>query len=131
MKNNSSAFVNQVMVCALVTICFGGSIGLGTVWLRYQISNTAKVNNRLAAQIADLQRHIDEQAAQIESEQRPDELRRKNAGLAIGFVPLNDIPVEQVTENTVQRLSERMNRELFNDRAAPTAPPITFKLAQH
>ena len=34
-KTDTHAFVNQLLVYTLVMICFSGSIGLGTVWLRH------------------------------------------------------------------------------------------------
>ena len=56
MKQNSQAFVNQIVVCLLVTICLGGSVGLGTVYMRHQISSTANVNRQLTTEIAELRR---------------------------------------------------------------------------
>ncbi len=44
MKTNSSAFVHQLVLCLLVTFAVAGSTGLGTVWMRHQISTTANTN---------------------------------------------------------------------------------------
>jgi hypothetical protein len=54
-KTDASAFINQVLVYTLMVLVFTGSIGLGTVWLRHEISVVANRNQRLQAQLADVQ----------------------------------------------------------------------------
>lgn len=131
MKNNSRAFVNQLLACLLVTIGVGGSIGLGTVWMRHQISVTANANRALAAEFSRVERLIDEKKTIIETEQAPDKLRALNAGMRLGLVPMSDVPVLHVAENTAERLARRAAVESFEtDRAAPLAAPIAFKIAQ-
>jgi hypothetical protein len=129
MKNDSSAFVNQLLVCLLVSISVAGAIGVGTVWMRHQISVTAKGNRDLAGEIGRLERLIDEKKTIIETEQAPDKLRGLNAALRLGLVPMNEIPVLHVTENVVERMARRANRDLFTDAVARPAP-ITFRIAQ-
>jgi len=129
MKKNPSAFANQLLLCALVTLCTGGSIGLGTVWMRHQISVTAKVNRELGAEIARLERLFDEQKTIIETEQAPDKLRSLNTALQLGLVPMSEIPVRHVADNVVERMARRANRDLFTDAVARSAP-ITFRIAQ-
>lgn len=126
MKQNSQAFVNQIVVCLLVTICLGGSVGLGTVYMRHQISSTANVNRQLSAEIAELRRLISEKTAVIESEQHPELLRGLNNRMRLGLVPMNEVPLYNVTEDPVRRMAERANAGVFTD----GPPPITFKLAQ-
>ena len=121
MKKDTSAFVNQLLVWLLVTIGLGGSAGLVTVWMRQQISVTAKANRDLAAQIARYDRLIDETRTQIETEQASDKLRHLNAALGLGLVPMNQIPVVHVTDNVVERLARRANAGVLADGAAPAA----------
>ena len=78
-KNNSQAFVNQLLVYTLVMICFSGSIGLGTVWLRHQISLTANNTKQLEQRIAESERHLAELNTQITAEQSIDVLARRNS----------------------------------------------------
>jgi len=40
-KTGNHAFVNQLLIYTLVMIGFSGSVGMGAVWLRHQISVTA------------------------------------------------------------------------------------------
>jgi hypothetical protein len=114
-RKDTSAFVNQLLVWFIVTIGLGGSVGLATVWMRQQISATAKANRDLAAQIARYDRLIDETRTQIETEQASDKLRH------LGLVPMNQIPVVHVTENVVERLARRANAGVLADGPAPTA----------
>ena len=72
------AFINQLLVYTLVMICFSGSIGLSTVWLRHQISLTANATKVLAARIAEVERRIDETTTVIETEQDPSILQDRN-----------------------------------------------------
>ncbi len=130
MKNNSSAFVHQIVLCVLVTFAVAGSTGLGTVWMRHQISTTANANRLLAGELARIERLIDEKKTIIETEQAPDKLRALNASMRLGLVPMNEVHVEHVTENTADRLAQRAGREWISpDRAAPQ-PAVFIKFAQ-
>jgi len=128
MKTNSQAFVNQLLVCLLVTICFGGSIGLGTVWMRHQISVTAKANNTLQARIQEVERAIADKTTVIETALRPDELRRLNVEHRLGMVPRNEVPVIHVAEDPLERMARRVYAAQITDRAPP---PISLTIAQH
>jgi hypothetical protein len=121
---DTHAFVNQFLVWLLVTLCIGGSVGLGSVWMRHQISATANANRILEARIADVQRRIDETTTAIEGEQGSDVLRRRNADWRLGLLPATDAQVVRVTEDPVMRLAQRHNRDLFND----SAPTVAFRV---
>lgn len=125
MKRTSHAFVNQVFVCVLVSIGFGGSIGLGTVWLRHQMSITANANRILAGQLAAIERRIAETKTLVESGQSPDALRRLNADMHLSLVPVSDGQLVHVAEDPIQRMLARANRELFND----GPKPVLFQVA--
>jgi len=128
MKKNSQAFVNQLLVCLLVTITFGGSLGLGTVWVRHQISVTAKANRALLAEISEVNRRSDDIEAHIRSEQRPELLRQLNLEFRLGLAPMNEVPVVHITENVTRRMVERANRWSYPEESG--LDPITFKVAQ-
>ena len=119
MKRNSQAFVNQIVVCLLITITIGGSAGLAMVWMRHQNSSLAKANSDLVARIAAVERRNDEMATFIQSEQRPDVLRRLNTEMSLALVPMNEVPVVHITENVADRMAERANRGLLTDTTAP------------
>lgn len=114
-KRGARAFVNQFMVYALVAICGSASIGLGTVWMRHQISVAANANKALEASIADLERQIEETDAAIAAEQDPAVLNRRNAEWRLGLVPPAETQVRRVSEDPVARLAAIQNRKLFGD----------------
>lgn len=147
MKNSSRAFANQLFIGLLVTLCFGGSVGLGTVYMRHQISMTANANRALAARLAELRRHIDATEAQVETEQNYEALRMRNQQWRIGLVPMSDpqVTVVPVAEDPVRLMAIRANQGLFDesstgvyflpDRPVPKprqeAPPrVTFQVAR-
>jgi hypothetical protein len=122
MRTTNHAFVNQFVIYTLLTICFSGSIGLGTVWMRHQISITANANKVLEARLAELKRHLAETNTAIEIQQSPAVLRQRNASMNLGLI----LPeVQSVTESPTLRLVAKSSRALFDDRAVP----VTFKLA--
>ena len=122
MRTANHAFVNQFVIYTLLTICFTGSIGLGTVWMRHQISITANANKVLEARLAELKRHLAETNTAIEIQQSPAVLRQRNASMNLGLI----LPeVQSVTESPTLRLIAKSSRALFDDRAVP----VTFRLA--
>ncbi|HEX2853177.1 MAG TPA: hypothetical protein VHO24_08065 [Opitutaceae bacterium] len=128
MKNNSHAFINQLLVCLLVTFCFSGSIGLGTVWMRHQISLTANANKALEQRIAEVERHLAETATFIETEQSNDVLRARNTQLRLGLVAPCEAQFVRVTQDPDRHLAAKRNRGLFDD-SALTPAPVKLTLA--
>ena len=121
MRTTNHAFVNQFFLCTLFTICFSGSIGLGTVWMRHQISLTANANKALEARLAELGRHLAETATAIEIEQAPALLEQRNLSMGLGLVrPM----AQDVRENPALHLAAKASRGLLSDRAVP----VSFQL---
>jgi hypothetical protein len=114
-KSGSQAFVNQFMVYALVAISATASVGLGTVWMRHQISVAANANKVLEASIADVERRVEEADAAIAAEQDPAVLNRRNAEWHLGLVPPGETQVRRVSEDPVMRLASIHNRKLFGE----------------
>ena len=125
--SDTHAFANQLLICLIVTLCFSGSIGVGAVWLRHQISATANDNRRREARIAELERRIAETTTAIEGEEGSETLRRRNTEWKLGLVPVSDAQVVRVTSDDLNRHIARRNREFFNEGVAPA---VTFQLAQ-
>lgn len=119
MKISNHAFVNQLLVYTLVMICFSGSIGLGTVWMRHQISLTANATKVLDAKIADFDRRINETKAVLEAEQDPAVLKQRNAEWHLGLVQPNPEQIVRLAGDPVMRLAAKHNRGLFNDGVTP------------
>jgi hypothetical protein len=125
MKTSSTqAFVNQLLVYTLVMICFSGSIGLGTVWMRHQISLTANATKVLDARITEVERHLFETTTAIETERDPEVLLRRNAAWHLGLVRPMPAQVVRVAEDPVRHLAAKRNRGLFSDNAVSVVFPV-------
>ena len=98
------AFAHQLLVCTLAMICFTGSIGLGAVWMRHQISLKANSTKQLEQQITETERHLAELGMQITAEQSVDVLARRNAELHLGLVPPGEPQVVRVAGSPEQWL---------------------------
>ncbi len=124
-KQTSHAFVNEFLVYSLVALCFSGSIGLGTVWMRHQISIVANENRVLESRIADIQRLQQEKSSEIASEADPAVLRQRNDDWHLGLVPAAAAQVQRVVENPVDHLNAKQGRELLDK----SSPRVSFSIA--
>jgi hypothetical protein len=129
-KKDTHAFVNQLLVYTLVMICFSGSIGLGTVWLRHQISITANNTKRLEQRIVESERYLAELNTQITAEQSIDVLARRNSEWKLGLVLPKEPQVVRVSESPERRLAARNNAEVFAPEAVTTGTvtPVRFRI---
>ena len=114
-KTDTHAFVNQLLIYTLVTIGFSGSVGLGTVWLRHQISVTANRTRQIEARLAEVERHCRETEAAIGTEQGPEALKRRNTEWRLGLVSPKDSQIIRVNEAPEERLAAKRNQGLFTD----------------
>lgn len=129
-KTDTNAFVNQLLVYTLVMICFSGSIGLGTVWLRHQISVTANNTKQMEQRIAATERRMAELNTQITEEQTITVLNRRNADWHLGLVQPREPQVVRVNESAERRLAARNNAEIFASEAA-SVTPVRFPLSSN
>lgn len=120
-------FVNQLLIYTLVMIGFSGSIGLGTVWVRHQISITANTTKQLALQIADVERRLAETTAAAESERDPNILLRRNTEWRLGLVPPSQEQIVHVAEDPVMKLAAKRDRHLFSDSAITVSFPVVVQ----
>lgn len=127
-SSGNQAFVNQLLVFTLVMICLSGSVGLGTVWLRHQISVSANETKRLDTEVTRIERRIAETHALIAAEQSPEILDRKNLAMALQLVRPQEQQLVRVAESPEERLLARRNIEIFSDRAG-FDPAVSFRLA--
>ena len=129
MKASNHAYVNQLLVYTLVMICFSGSIGLGTVWMRHQISLAANATKVLDARIAELDRRLNETKAVLEAEQDPAILKQRNAEWHLGLVQPIPEQIVHLPGDAVMRLAAKRNRGLFNDGVTPVTVSLRVAAA--
>ena len=119
------AFINQLLVYTLVMLVFTGSIGFGTVWLRHEISLAANRNKLLQADLAEVQRQIDQFTAEIAAAKNPDTLIRLNSEMRLGLVPPREEQSEHVAVDVGQRLAAKRTQDLFT----AEVQPVVFRRA--
>jgi hypothetical protein len=112
-KSPASAFINQLLVCALGMLVFSGSIGFGTVWLRHEISLAANRNKNLQTHLDEVQRHLDQITAEIAALQTPDALIRLDSSLRLGLDTPRQEQIEYVTTDPEQRMAARRDSNVF------------------
>lgn len=126
-KSETHAFVNQLLVYTLVVIGFSGSIGLGTVWLRHQISVTANATKQLEARLGEVRRHIAEKTVEIESAESPAMLELRNKQWALGLQPPAPAQIQHIDVDPVRYLAAKRNRALFADEPAAVSFQVVLK----
>ena len=124
MKTSTAyAFINQLLVYTLVMLVFTGSIGFGTVWLRHEISLAANRNKMLQADLAEVQRQIDQFNAEIAAAKNPDTLIRLDSEMRLGLVPPREEQSEHVAVDVGQRLAAKRTQDLF----VAQVQPVVFR----
>jgi hypothetical protein len=125
-KSDTHAFVNQLLVYTLGLICFSGSVGMGTVWLRHRISESANAARVMESRIREVERHIDEYKAEIVAAQNPAVLEQLNRQWQLGLQRATPAQVVHVGADPVQTLAAKRNREIFTD--SPAAVSVRLSL---
>jgi hypothetical protein len=122
---SSRAFVNSLVVCSLVAIGCTGTVGLGMVWSRHELSMLARDNKQLATQITAIDRQCQETMAEIAALQDPVALLQRNSEWHLGLVSPAPEHLHYTRQDPQIYLASQRDRGLFNDGAAP----VTFRLA--
>ena len=128
------AFVGQLITLTLLLLVFSGSLGLGAVWVRQEISGTANRSHVLQNKIAEVERRLDEVNAEVAAALNPHALLRQNVAMNLGLLSPREIQVMRVDGSPELRLASKRNRDIFNvslNRAAPEGAagnPYSFKV---
>lgn len=112
------AFVNQLIALTLILLVFSGTLGLGAVWVRQEISQTANRSRALEVKIAHVERRLDEVSAEVAAALNPNALLQQNQMMRLGLVLPQEVQVVRVTGSPELRLAARRNREIFDLAAA-------------
>jgi hypothetical protein len=107
--------VNQLLLVMLVTVCFGGTVGVSVVWMRHQNSVVANTIRALEAKRREVERHLSETKSVVETSQSFESLRRLNTEFRLGLQPMTDAQFVHLGGDPVQRLMAKANRELFEE----------------
>jgi hypothetical protein len=119
----ATAHVNRLIALTLLLLVFSGSLGLGAVWVRQEISQTANRSRALVAKVADVERRLDEVNAAVAAAVNPDALLKQNQAMRLGLASPREIQVVRVEGSPELRLAQKRNREIFATAAAGDNPP--------
>lgn len=108
------AFVSQLIALTLLLLVFSGSLGLGAVWVRQEISGSANRSHGIETRIADVERRLDEVNAEVASALNPSELLRQNQAMLLGLSSPRELQIQRVEGSPELRLASKHNREVFN-----------------
>ena len=114
----TTAHVNRLIALSLLLLLFSGSLGLGAVWVRQEISQTANRSRALVAKIANAERRLDEVNAEIAAADSPHALLQQNDAMRLGLTSPKEAQVVRVEGSPELRLLARLNRDNFNRAAA-------------
>ena len=116
------SLVNRLIALTLLLLVFAGSLGLGAVWFRQEISQTANRSRALEGRIADVERRLDEVNASVAAAVNPDTLLRQNEAMRLGLVAPREIQVVRIAESAELALIAKHNREVFTVPTLGTTP---------
>jgi cell division protein FtsB len=125
-RRQPASVVNGLFVVTLVMLAYLGAIGFGMVWLRHKISVTANSNRSLEKKIVELQRDVNEVAAEIAYALNPEQLIRKNAEFRLNLARPHEQQVFRVTADVERRLASKRFGHYYSaneERGGTTAVP--------
>jgi hypothetical protein len=125
----ANANINRLIALSLMLLVFSGTLGLGAVWVRQEISQTANRSRALVAKIADVERRLDEVNAEVAAAVNPDALLKQNQAMRLGLGTPQEARVVRLDGSPELHLAAKRNREIFSTAAVPAGDsPVTFRL---
>jgi hypothetical protein len=112
------AFVSQLMALTLLLLVFSGTLGLGAVWVRQEISGTANRSHVIETKIAAVERRLDEVNANVASALNVSALLQQNQVMLLGLTLPREPQIVRVDESPEVRLATKRNGHLFDGPAA-------------
>ena len=121
----ANALVNKLLALTLLLLVFAGTLGLGAVWVRQEIFQTANRSRVLQNRIADIERRLDEVNADVATALNPDALMRQNEVMRLGLIAPREQQVERVALSAELRLASKRSREIF---AVESGSAVSFQV---
>lgn len=121
-KTGTHAFVNQLLVYTLVTICLSGSVGLASVWMQQQIATASNSIKQIEVRTAELERRQREINTEIAQEQSVVRLEQRNREWNLGLVQPTEQQIERVYESPELRLARKRMDERYGTESLSLFP---------
>lgn len=109
----ASNLINRVILLTLMLLVFTGTLGLGAVWMRQEISQTANRSRALEDKLTDAQRRLDELSAEVATAVNPQALLRQNESMRLALSMPREIQVQRVAVSAELKLAQKRNLEVF------------------
>ena len=106
--------VNRIIFLTLCCLMLTGTLGLGAVWVRQEISQVANHSRSLQVKLEDVERRLDEVNAQVAAAVNPDTLLNRNRSMNLALAAPREAQVVRVGESVELRLAAKRNREIFS-----------------
>ena len=119
----ATAHVNRLIALSLLLLLFTGTLGIGAVWVRQEISSTANRTRALVAKIADVERRIDEANAAIATAASPGALMGQNEVMRLGLAIPQEPQVVRVEGSPELHLAAKRNKDIFASAPSGDAVP--------
>ena len=110
----AASLVNRIIAMILTLLVLSGTLGLGAVWMRQEISQTANRSRAFEGRITDVERRLDEVNAQVAAALNPDSLLRQNQFMNLALATPREVQVNRVAESAELRLATKRNRDVFS-----------------
>ncbi len=121
-KTGTHAFVNQLLVYTLVTICLSGSVGLASVWMQQQIATASNSIKQIEVRTAELERRQREINTEIAQEQSVVRLEQRNREWKLGLVQPTEQQIERIDESPELRLARKRMDERYGTESLSLFP---------
>ena len=129
-SSNFQAFVSPFVLLSVAMISIGGAAGVGTVWLRHQISVSAAATKTFQLDLRDIERRIAENAVELAAEQTTDELEHKNQYFALGLERPRDLQIVRVDQSPKERLEAKRDEDVATTRTQVRQAAVRFRIAE-
>lgn len=106
-----NALVNKVVALTLLLLMFAGTLGLGAVWVRQEIFQVANRSRVLQAQMADVERKLDEVRADIATAESVAALIHRSDAMHLALVTPRELQVVRVEQDPTIELGRKRNAE--------------------
>jgi hypothetical protein len=122
--------VNRLIALTLLLLVFTGTLGLGAVWMRQEISQTANQTRALEEKLTGVGRRLDEVNAKVAAAVNPNALLLQAKFMNLALVAPREIQVVRVTGSAELRLTAKRNFEAFRETApaGPANPNSEFRV---
>lgn len=120
--------VNKLVALTLSLLIFAGTLGLGAVWVRQEIFQTADRSRALEVRIADVERRLDEINAEVAAALNPGTLLQRNETMRLGLAMPRETQVERVAVAPETLLVAKRNREIFGAATASLSGEPVFRV---